>query len=187
MAQQTDDMHSFVAELRKVVHEAANETELLSHVGPLVQRMVQQRSWLSADMYDADPELGFGTTLLHVEPDQSLFVVVDSWLPGRGVPPHDHDTWAVVVGVDGIERNLFWQRLDDAQRPGYAELQLTGEHCISAGEALLLPSGSIHSVINETEHTSLSFHVYGRHLNYTERRQFDPENNLERPFKISPR
>lgn len=187
MAPQTDDMQSFVAELRKAVDVAANEAELLSHVGPLVQRMVQQRSWLRADMYDADPELGFGTTLLHVEPDQSLFVVVDSWLPGRGVPPHDHDTWAVVVGVDGIERNLFWQRLDDAQRPGYAELQLTGEHCILVGEALVLPSGSIHSMINETEHTSLSFHVYGRHLNYTERRQFDLENNLERPFKINPR
>lgn len=187
MGPQQDDIQSFVVELRKVVHEVADEAELLAQVGALVQRMVQKRSWLSADMYEADSELGYGTTLLHVEPDQSLFVVVDSWLPGRGVPPHDHDTWAVVVGVDGTERNLFWQRLDDAQRPGYAELQLMGEQCITVGEALLLPSGSIHSVINETEHTSLSFHVYGRHLNYTERRQFDPENNLERPFKIAAR
>lgn len=187
MESQQDDIQSFVGELRKIVHDAANEAELLSLVGPLVQRMVQKRSWLSAEMYEADSELGYGTTLLHVEPDQSLFVVVDSWLPGRGVPPHDHDTWAVVVGVDGTERNLFWQRLDDALLPGYAELQLMGERCITDGEALLLPSGSIHSVINETEHTSLSFHVYGRHLNFTERRQFDPENNLERPFKIAPR
>ncbi|VVO46323.1 3-mercaptopropionate dioxygenase [Pseudomonas fluorescens] len=187
MESQQDDIQILVGELRNVVREAANEAELLLLVGPLVQRMVQKRSWLGADMYKADPEMGYGTTLLHVEPDQSLFMVVDSWLPGRGVPPHDHDTWAVVVGVDGTERNLFWQRLDDAQRPGYAELQLMGEQCITVREALLLPSGSIHSVINETEHTSLSFHVYGRHLNYTERRQFDPENNLERPFKISPR
>ena len=40
MAPQTDDVQSFVAELRKAVDVAANEAELLSHVGPLVQRMV---------------------------------------------------------------------------------------------------------------------------------------------------
>jgi predicted metal-dependent enzyme (double-stranded beta helix superfamily) len=131
--------------------------------------------------------LGFGTTLLHVEADQSLFVVVDSWLPGRGVRPHDHDTWAVVVGVEGEERNLFWRRLDDASRPGHAELECCGEQRIGAGEVLLMPSGGIHSVINEGQSTSLSFHVYGRHLNHTRRRQFDPELKLELPFVIDPR
>ncbi|WPC06313.1 hypothetical protein SBP02_06055 [Pseudomonas benzenivorans] len=180
-------LQDFIADLRRIAAAAPDEASLLNEVGPLAQRVVQARDWLRAEMYQADAELGFGTTQLHVEPDQSLFVVVDSWLPGRGVRPHDHDTWAVVVGVEGVEHNRFWRRLDDASRPGHAELECTGGQHIAAGEVLLMPSGSIHSVTNETAHTSLSFHVYGRHLNHTRRRQFDPEGNRELPFLISPR
>lgn len=181
------NLERFIDDLRRIVATAADEASLLAQVAPLAKRVVAERGWLRADMYSADPQLGFGTSLLHVEADQSLFVVVDSWLPGRGVPPHDHDTWAVVVGVEGSERNIFWQRLDDATRPGYAELQRLDEQCIAPGQVLAMPSGSIHSVINETSHTSLSFHVYGRHLNHTARRQFDPERNLELPFIIDAR
>ena len=45
--------------------------------------------------------------VLHEESDHRLAVFAVSWLPGRGVPPHDHGTWAIVVGVDGPEKNLF--------------------------------------------------------------------------------
>jgi predicted metal-dependent enzyme (double-stranded beta helix superfamily) len=180
-------LEDFVADLRRIVGASEDEATILVQVQPLARRFAGERSWLREAMYGADPALGFGTTLLHAEVDHSLFVVVDSWLPGRGVPPHDHATWAVVVGVDGSERNIFWQRLDDATRPGYAELQRIGEQSIGPGQTLAMPSGSIHSVINETPHTSLSFHVYGRHLNHTARRQFDPEHNRERPFIIDAR
>ncbi|MEX6501012.1 hypothetical protein [Pseudomonas zhanjiangensis] len=187
MTMQAYSLEAFVADLRQIVAATTDEAEILERVGPLARRAVAEGDWLRPAMYEADPALGFGTTLLHVEPDQSLFVVVDSWLPGRGVRPHDHDTWAVVVGVDGVERNRFWQRLDDASRPGYAELRCIGEQSIQPGEAILMPSGGIHCVTNETQRTSLSFHVYGRHLNHTQRRQFDPQNNLELPFIIEAR
>ena len=180
-------LEDFVADLRRIVGASEDEAAILAQVQPLARRFAGERSWLCEGMYSAEPAPGFGTTLLHAEVDHSLFMVVDSWLPGRGVPPHDHATWAVVVGVDGSERNIFWQRLDDATRPGYAELRRIGEQCISPGQTLAMPSGSIHSVINETPHTSLSFHVYGRHLNHTARRQFDPEHNRERPFIIDAR
>lgn len=182
-----DALEDFVADLRRILGETEDEAAILAQVQPLARRFAGERHWLREAMYDADSALGFGTTLLHAEDDHSLFVVVDSWLPGRGVPPHDHATWAVVVGVDGSERNIFWQRLDDASRPGYAELRRIGEQCIAPGQVLAMPSGSIHSVINETPHTSLSFHVYGRHLNHAARRQFDPEHHRELPFIIDTR
>lgn len=177
----------FIDDLRRIVRAEVDESGILARVEPLVRRVVQEPSWLNLSMYDADPVLGYGTTLLHVEPDQSLFVVVDSWLPGRGVPPHDHDTWAVVVGLEGVERNLFWQRSGDANRPEHVELVCIGEQEIRPGEVLLMPTGTIHSVLNETQSTSLSFHVYGRHLNYTARRQFDLHNKRELPLHINPR
>lgn len=187
MAKQTKAVDGFIAALRRILAETPEEDALLLRIEPLVKGLALERSWLSPALYEADPALGYGTTLLHVEPDQSLFVVVDSWLPGRGVRPHDHDTWAVVAGVEGVERNTFWRRQDDGSRPGHAELQRLGERRIAAGEALLMPRGSIHSVVNEGAQTSLSLHVYGRHLNHTARRQFDVENRRELPFRIEPR
>ena len=32
-------------------------------------------------------------------------------------------TWAMVAGVDGTERNIKYNRLDDCSRPDYAELE----------------------------------------------------------------
>lgn len=177
----------FIDDLRAVVAGKEDEASILARVGPLAGRIAQEPGWLSTVMYEADPVLGYGTTLLHVEPDNSLFVVVDSWLPGRGVPPHDHDTWAVVVGVEGVERNLFWQRSGNADRPDQVELQCINEQRVGPGDVLLMPTGAIHSVLNETQSTSLSLHVYGRHLNYTDRHQFDLQNKRELPFRINPR
>ena len=174
----------FVQDLRTIVAKAESETTILSQVPPLACRAVDDRSWLREEMYLAGPDLGFGTTLLHSEPDNSLFVVVDSWLPTRGVRPHDHGTWAVVVGVTGVERNIFWERIDDGSRTGYAELRKVREEEISEGGVVTMHTGEIHSVVNESDQTTLSFHVYGRHLNYTGRSQFDTEKNLEIPFII---
>lgn len=177
----------FVQDLRTIVNNTDDEPTILSQVQPLACRVGGGRSWLREEMYIADPELGFGTTLLHAEPDNSLFIVVDSWLPGRGVRPHDHGTWAVVVGVTGTERNIFWERTDDGSRPGYAELSKIREEEISESGVVAMRTGEIHSVVNETDETTLSFHVYGRHLNYTGRSQFDTERNLEIPFIIETR
>ena len=113
----------FVADVLAITAATSDEDEILTRVTPLAQRAAADPGWRTEDMYIADEALGFGSTLLHAEPDNSLFIVVDSWLPGRGVRPHDHGTWAVVVGVTGPEHNIFWERIDDGSRDNHAELR----------------------------------------------------------------
>jgi len=172
----------FVADLLAITAKTRNEDEILSQVAPLARRAAAEPHWRSEDMYITDHELGFGSTLLHAESDNSLFIVIDSGLPGRGVRPHDHGTWAVVVGVTGPEHNVFWERVDDRSQENHSVLKKTHENIISIGETLCMKTGEIHSVENRTDETTLSFHVYGRHLNFTGRSRFDVENNLEIPF-----
>jgi predicted metal-dependent enzyme (double-stranded beta helix superfamily) len=69
-------------------------------------------------------------------------------------------------------------------RPGYAELRPIGDQVLGPGEVLAMPSGTIHSVINDSEQVSLSLHVYGRHINFTSRSQFDLERHVEKPFIV---
>lgn len=180
---------SLVTDLRRVVSEAADEREVLSKVRPLAQRAALSKdSWLEERFYKADLDQGFGVYLLHEEPDHSLAVFAVSWLPKRGAPPHDHGTWAVIAGVDGPEKNEFFERLDNRSRTGYAELKKSGEKIFNAGDALAMRSGQIHSVWNETGAVTISLHIYGKNIQHTGRSQFNIEKRTETPFvlKVEP-
>lgn len=182
MAADTYTLEQFVVDLRHVTSDTPDEKLLLSKLRPLVKRIAFADGWRNERHYQAGEDQGFGVHVLHDEPDHSLFVVAISWLPGRGAPAHDHGSWAVIVGVDGPEKNIFWERTDDRSKPGYAELRKIGEKVCGVGDILALPAGTIHSVINESDRTSLSFHVYGQHLNHAKRSQYDAEKKTEKPF-----
>jgi predicted metal-dependent enzyme (double-stranded beta helix superfamily) len=182
MAVTTYDLTRFVNDLRAHTAGTQDPREIISRVRPLARELALARAWLEPRHYVCDPAQGFGAHLLHEENDHSLAVLVGAWLPGRGAPPHDHGTWAVVAGIEGTEKNIFWTRRDDGSRPGYAELRVQGEKVFGPGDVLVMPPGSIHSVINETDRVAVSLHIYGKHPNYTGRSQFDPERNLELPF-----
>jgi len=174
-----------VADVKRVCAQFEDERNILSNVRPLARRAALSKpSWLEPRMYSADAGQGFGVHLIHEEPDHTVAVLALSWLPNRGAPPHDHGTWAVVVGVDGPEKNEFFERADDGTRPGYADLKKIGEKVCGVGDVLALPQGTIHSVWNETAEVTLSLHIYGKHINYTGRSQFDLEKRTETPFIV---
>ena len=177
-------LSKFAGDMRRIVGSSATEAELLARLSPLVQRFAGSVTWREPSQYEVPPQQGFGVHLLHEEPDHSLAVFAVSWRPGGGTPPHDHGDWGIVVGVDGAEKNVFWERIDDHSRPGYAELRKIGEKVFVPGDVVAMPTGTIHSVSNESDRVTLSLHVYGRHLNFARRSQFDPEHRTEEPFLV---
>ncbi len=60
--------------------------------------------WTSADIRVCAVLQGFSTHIMHHEPDATLAVILVSWLPGRFVPPHNHGSWSVVIGIEGKEK-----------------------------------------------------------------------------------
>ena len=175
-----------VAELRAARATASDERDMLARVGPWAHRAAACRSdWLRPEMCVPDTEQGFGICVLHEEPDHQLAVLLASWLPDRGTPPHDHGTWAVVAGLEGTERNTFWKRLDDGGRPGHAEIVKSGERTFGPGGVLTMPSDAIHSVWNDGEHVAMSLHIYGRHVNHTQRSRFDRETCSASPYRLA--
>lgn len=67
-------------------------------------------------------------------------------------PPHDHTTWAVVVGHAGTELNRFYQRSDD----GVTE---THHHLVEAGTGVAMLPDDVHSI--HIDGPALNFHCYG--------------------------
>jgi predicted metal-dependent enzyme (double-stranded beta helix superfamily) len=173
------------ADLEQVCARFKDDRDIVGAVRPLARRAaLSKASWLEDRMYQADAAQGFGVYLLHEKPDHTLAIFAVSWLPHRGAPPHDHGTWAVIAGVDGPEKNEFFERADDGSRPGYAELRKTGKKVFRDGDVLAMPRGVIHSVWNETDAVTVSLHMYGKHVNYTTRSQFDVERKTETPFTV---
>ena len=185
MSTTTYELKQFVDDLRRITARHTDPREVIGLVRPLARDLALARTWLEPRHYQCDESQGFGAHLLHEEADHTLAVFVGSWLPGRGAPPHNHGTWAVVAGVDGAETNVFWKRVDDGSRPGYAEIVRQGEKVFGAGDVVTFLPDSIHSVVNETGTVAVSLHVYGKHVNHTVRSQFDPDTRVERSFKVA--
>ena len=177
-------LERFIDDMRQVAAKGASEQETIAAMRPLVRQFALSDEWREPRLYQTNAEQGFGGHLLHEEADHSLAVFAASWLPGRGAPPHDHGAWAIVVGVDGAERNVYYERIDDRSRPGHAELRPIGEQLLGPGEVLAMRSGTIHSVSNDSEQITLSLHVDGKHINFTRRSQFDLERHVEKPFIV---
>jgi predicted metal-dependent enzyme (double-stranded beta helix superfamily) len=185
MAKDQYSIKALARDIKQICTETQDEEQIIRRVRPLVQRAAQSKdAWLEKRMYHTNPTQGFGVYVLYEEADHALPIIVMSWAPNRGAPPHDHGTWAVVASVDGPEKNEFYERVDDRSRPGHAELKKIGETVCGAGDVVAIPNGVIHSVRNETNDVSVSLHVYGKHINHTKRSQFNLNDKTETSFIV---
>ena len=177
-------VEQFVADLRSIAAAENDASSVASRVKPLAKRLAANPSWMKEEYRQSDEQQGFGVHLLHEEDNHDLAVFALAWLPDRGTLPHNHCTWAVVAGIEGEEFEVDWQRRDDGSRQGYADLVKRGESTLRPGDVSACMPNDIHSVWNTGSETSVSLHVYGRHLNFTGRSEFDPETKEERPFIV---
>ncbi len=177
-------VEQYVADLRAIVAEESDEGAIVARVRPLAQQLTAQPCWIDSQEIRYNEAQGFGIRLLHQEDNHDLAVFLFSWLPDRGTLPHNHKTWAVVVGIDGEEQEVHFRRRDDVSEPGHAELERTGDLTLRNGDITSCMPDDIHSVWNTGQKVSLSLHTYGRHINHTNRSEFHLETNEERPYVV---
>jgi predicted metal-dependent enzyme (double-stranded beta helix superfamily) len=177
-------LDQYVHDLRTITTEETDPVRITDRVAPLATKFAQAPGWFRPEHRECDAEQGFGVHMLHEEPNHDLAVFLISWLPNRGTTPHNHKTWAVVVGMEGQEQEVNYDRLDDGSKRGYADLQPGGEHVMTAGDVVRCYPEHIHSVWNVGKDISMSLHTYGRHINYTGRSEFDLEHKREKPYVV---
>ena len=165
----------FVGDLEFVLAAAGSERDVLEAVGPLAQRFAAEMEPPTAARFAWHESYGMGDLELHQAPDDGLLIALGAWQPGHGVPPHDHGTWTVVVGLQGEEHNTLWRRKDDGSRPGHAVIEKLETTRLGPGQVLAMATDDIHSVDNVGDAVSYTLHVYGRNLATSGRRQYDPE------------
>ncbi len=175
-------LEQYVADLRTIAAQETDPVRITDRVAPLAQKFAKAPGWFRPEFRQCDPQQGFSLHILHEEPNHDLAVFLISWLPDRGTTPHNHKTWAVVVGMEGSEQEANYERLDDGSRPGFADLKAGETQVMKAGDVARCYPEHIHSVWNVGKNISMSLHTYGRHINFTGRSEFDPQAKREKPY-----
>ncbi len=80
--------------------------------------------------------------------------------------PHNHTTWAVIVGVRGEEPNRFYRRTADG---GVEE---TGSEVVRPGSGVTFMPDDLHSLDIKGEAPLLNFHMYGLAIEQLTRREY---------------
>ena len=125
--------------------------------------------------------------LLAEDEDDGLALYAVAAQGESATPPHDHTTWAVVVGIEGEEINQLWRRVDDRTSPGKAELEPIEETLVAPGTGVALMPEDIHSIHRASAAPLLHFHLYGRSIErLPERKQFDLERGTYEVYPASP-
>jgi predicted metal-dependent enzyme (double-stranded beta helix superfamily) len=135
------------------------------------------------------PLLHQGSTmhLLSEEDDHSFALYAVAAHSASKTPPHDHTTWAVVVGVEGVEINRHWRRVDDGRVAGEGRLEETGVTVVEPGKGVALMPDDIHSIERSSTAPMLHFHLYGRSIEHLpERKQFDRAAGTYQVYPANP-
>ena len=82
---------------------------------------------------------------------------------------HDHGTWAVIVAVQGRERNRIYAPRGPSALPVFAR-----EACVEPARPLVLLPHVFHSIHTDAEAPALQLHLYGRAPEGLARRLLDP-------------
>jgi predicted metal-dependent enzyme (double-stranded beta helix superfamily) len=124
----------------------------------------------AAERMDGTPR--FGQHVLVDSPELTIFHA--TLPPGFVNAPHDHRTWAVVAVYEGEERNVFYERRDDALVP-VASLVAT------APRVVVMRDDTIHAIENRLPTPSYAIHAYGNAHFHVARSMWHPETLREEP------
>ncbi|MEO3427495.1 cysteine dioxygenase [Pelagibius sp. CAU 1746] len=198
-ADDTRDCSSERGAWRALVEKTVARIREIESGGPLTRDMLQRiRAELLtlskhpecfSDEEFPPPEDGQGDRLycLSLDDGDRRALYLNKGGANKNTPPHDHTTWAVVIGIVGEEHNRFYEREDDGREPGRARLRVAGEFTVEPGTGVCLMPDDIHSIHMDGPDIKTMIHMYGRSLpSLTERVQYDLATGEFRVFPAHP-
>ncbi|MGA8612032.1 MAG: hypothetical protein WB760_10010 [Xanthobacteraceae bacterium] len=135
----------FIADLRVIWAEEADDGRRMAKAKPLLERLVMDPA-LKAHSAQLPSTEGRKNLLLYIDPDYHFVINGVVRIPGRTGSVHDHaDAWVLYGVLDGTESLERFDRVDDGNRPGYAEVRLAAVTTGSQGKVDLVPPRAIHA------------------------------------------
>ena len=149
--------------IRDVERSKGVNPDALGDIKGLLLKLAENKDLFPVEDFTIDPEADGNSVIyrLSEDPDHRFALYASTAMPGKGVAPHDHTTWAVIVGVHGDEHNIFYKRTDDGSAPGVGTVEQSGEETVRHGTGVTLMPDDIHSIHVTGETQTVHLHMYG--------------------------
>ncbi len=168
-----------VERIRHIEAEFGITPAALDQIQTELIRLAARSDWFSAREFPPPAESDAGTSLSYCiaqDPSTHRFALyVQSAVSETHAPPHNHDTWAVITGIQGMELNRFYRRCDGG-------VEQIGSHTVQPGTGVRLLPDDLHSIHITDAQPVISFHMYGLALECLTQRQY--YDRLHREWKI---
>jgi predicted metal-dependent enzyme (double-stranded beta helix superfamily) len=92
------------------------------------------------------------------EAGPTLYLVSDG--VGVSSPSHEHLTWAVIVGISGVEVNVVYELTNAKKR----SVRPARRVLVAKNDVLVLETGAIHSTLVASSTPTYHLHRYGKPL-----------------------
>lgn len=114
--------------------------------------------------------------------DTGLTLVRARFGPEAMTPIHNHGSWGVIGVYKGRDRYQIWQRLDDGEGDGAAEVRLVEERVLGPGDVAILPPPpqDIHAQQGLDGEAAYEYVLFGRNAMTLPRLYFDHEAGTAR-------
>jgi predicted metal-dependent enzyme (double-stranded beta helix superfamily) len=149
---------------------AAIKTEMLA--------LSAQEQLFPSSEFPAPPagEKGANRYLLQENGDHRFALYLNALNPGNETKPHDHTTWAVVVGVEGQELNKVYRKEANA-------LPVDHKIMVEPGTGIALMPEDVHSIHTTGARPTRHLHMYGLALEVLDKRMaYDPATGQAVPY-----
>lgn len=161
----------FLAQVR-AIHERGVDRAALQQIVSLLEGLAEHHELFNFERFPA-PDAATGETQFRYrlnDDGESPTLYVNSLLPGKATLPHNHETWAIIVAVEGQELNRVYRREDDGRDQARASLVLEREVVVQPGTPVAFLGEDLHGIRVEGHSPTLHFHLYGRPLESLENR-----------------
>ncbi|RMQ43274.1 hypothetical protein ALQ04_01173 [Pseudomonas cichorii] len=164
-ANRTQVIEDFLQQIREI-NQRGVDREALKEIIVQLEGLAARHDLFNFAAFPA-PIPGQGDTAFRYrlnDDGETPTLYMNSLLPGKSTLPHNHETWAVIVAVQGQEINYVWARTDDGSDPAFARLELDKEVIVQPGTPIGFLGDDLHGIKVVGEQPTLHFHLYGRPL-----------------------
>ena len=163
-----------VDRVRLIEQQNGVNYEALGNIRNELIELTQDKELFPRSSFPITDDGGSAVYRISEDSDHRYALYASVGAAGKSVPPHNHTTWAVIVGVYGDELNRFYERTDDASKEGYAELEETGSFVVRHGNGVVFLPDDIHAISTDDSESTVHLHMYGLALDHLhERLVFD--------------
>ena len=141
---------------QSIINSTSEQTDLhaaLEAFMPSVRRLVERPDLLTLGV-SGDPVHESSRRYLYL--DDAMWMLLAKMENGFALPVHDHGTgWELGYIYRGEVQHKQYERSDDGEQLGRADLALVDDRVLKEGEFLFMapPQAAIHTLIGKTEDT----------------------------------